>query len=75
MFIMLTAAFTTEMIRSRGHKRLFMYILILNGLVFLGGVAFFIRDHSPLAIIIGMCFSVGVLVMTFYRYTDFERSE
>ncbi len=73
LFIMLTAAITTELIRSKRHKKSIVnYSIFLNALVFLGAIALFIRDHNPLYMLFGMFFSAGLLALTYYKYTDFN---
>ncbi len=71
LFIMLTAALTTQLIRSIRMKKFYRYILLLNGLAFAGGVALFIWSYSPVFMVIGMAFSVAVLSLTVFKYTDF----
>ena len=71
LFIMLTSAITTELIRNKRQRSLMKYVPFTNALVFLGAVVFFIRGHDPVYMVIGMFFSVGVLVFTYYKYTDF----
>lgn len=71
LFIMLTAAITTEIIRSKRYKSIVNYAIFLNALVFLGALALFIRDHNPLYMVVGMFFSVGLLALTFFKHTDF----
>jgi hypothetical protein len=71
LFIMLTAALTTQLIRSIKMKKFYHYVLLLDALAFVGGVALFIWSYSPVFMVIGMVFAVAVLGMTIFKYTDF----
>jgi len=71
LFIMLVAAITTELIRSKKHKSIMNYMMFVNALLFLGAVAFFFYSSNPIYMVVGMLISVGALVLTYYRHTDF----
>jgi len=59
------------MIRSKKGNSIINYAGFLNALVFLGALALFIRDRNPLYMVVGMLFSIGLLALTYFKYTDF----
>lgn len=71
LFIMLTAAISTELIRSRRMSSFYLGIFFLNAICFLSGVALFIWRHSTIYMVAGMIFSLVVLCITFFKYSEF----
>ena len=71
LFVMLTAAITTELIRSKKMKSFYIGIFFLNAICFLTGVALFMWTHSAIYMLLGMLFSIAVLVITYFKYSDF----
>jgi hypothetical protein len=71
LFIMLTAAISTELIRSKRMKTFYLGIFFLNSICFLTGVALFMWAHSAIYMVAGMLFSSGMLGITYFKYSDF----
>jgi len=71
LFVMLTAAIVTEFIRSKGMSTFYLGIFFLNAICFLAGVALFMWDHSAIYMVAGMLFSLAVLGITYFKYSNF----
>ncbi len=73
LFIMLTAAISTEIIRSRRMRAFYVGILFLNSICLISGVAIFIWSHSVIYMVAGTAFSLVMLGVTYFKYSDFSR--
>jgi hypothetical protein len=71
LFIMLTAAISTELVRSKRMSSFFQAIFFLNLLCFIAGVVLFVFTHGALYMVAGMIFSVGVFLVTIFKFNDF----
>ncbi len=73
LFIMLTAAISTEIIRSRRMRAFYVGILFLNSICLISGVAIFIWSRSIIYMVAGTAFSLVMLGVTYFKYSDFSR--
>jgi len=71
LFIMITAAISTEFIRSKRMRAFYIGIFFLNAICFLTGVVLFMWTNSAIYMVAGMLFSLAVLVITYFKYSDF----
>jgi hypothetical protein len=51
--------------------RIYRYIFILNALFFVAGISLFVLTDNAFYTVGGMLLSLGVLVITVVKYTDF----
>jgi hypothetical protein len=68
---MITAAISTEFIRSKRMRAFYIGIFFLNAICFLTGVVLFMWTNSAIYMVAGMLFSLAVLVITYFKYSDF----
>lgn len=71
LFVMLTAAILTELIRSKRMSSFYLGIFFLNAICFISGVALFMWTRSAIYMVAGMIFSLVVLGITYFKYSRF----
>jgi len=68
---MLVSTILTQTLHSTHMDRIYRYIFILNALFFVAGISLFVLTDNAFYTVGGMLLSLGVLVITVVKYTDF----
>jgi hypothetical protein len=68
---MLMSTILTQMLHAANLYRVYRFIFLMNALLFIGGIALFAYTDNAFYSVGGMFLSLGVLVVTVIKYTDF----
>jgi len=71
LFIMLMSTILTQMLHAAHLHRVYRVIFLMNALLFIAGIALFAFTDNAFYTVGGMFLSLGILVVTVTKYTDF----
>ena len=71
LFILLISTILTQMLHSKRMEKIYMIIFLLNAMLFIVGISLFVLANNVFYMIGGTLLSLGILVVTAVKYTDF----
>jgi hypothetical protein len=71
LFIMLVSTVLTQVLHAAHLHRVYQAIFLMNALLLISGITLFAFTDNAFYTVGGMVLSLGILVVTVTKYTDF----
>jgi uncharacterized membrane protein SirB2 len=71
LFILLISTILTQMLHAKRWDKIYRIIFFLNAMLFIAGISLFVLADNVFYMIGGTLLSLGILVVTAMKYTDF----
>jgi glucose dehydrogenase len=59
------------MLHAKRMEKIYRIIFLMNAMLFIGGISLFVLTNNVFYMIGGTLLSLGILVVTVVKYTDF----